>query len=421
MSYQKLIHEYLDEGLESPSEDILFAELNSNPLMRDEFNQQVKLHVIAQNDMGTISPPVESTNMIFSTLGFTIPSGQETPVAAKSEPAKQNNGGFRKLWNGNLSTIITAILTAVVTTLIVINLQEEQASVNADNNAVTANKIPLVSSLESNSANSSAGLLESNTPVDYSNAATVRDNNARTAAVRHNNTPVFVIPEIATDNDETLKTDNNDDNTIYRIDRTEISDYSRIGNINSGLDKIHPGPARYNQAGFILPFAENVSGLFNGKVEVNLRSLPVESSDIQATTNPFYNGFALNGLYKLDDNFSIGIEVGSEPISLEYLYAASDGQLRNRKQASNEFWFGPAVRWNPSITDDLSAYVQGTAAYINIAPGFMGRGTLGFRYNLYHNFNVNFGYEGFFMPYSINNSTELKTHSGITIGAGFNF
>ena len=74
MSYSRLIHEYLDGQTDIVQEDILFAELAKNPDLRIEFNEQVQLQNVALTDMRTITPPAETTNAIFSKLGFTIPS-----------------------------------------------------------------------------------------------------------------------------------------------------------------------------------------------------------------------------------------------------------------------------------------------------------------------------------------------------------
>ena len=73
MNNSKLIHDYLDGKLQQPGQDMLFAELANNAELRNEFNQQMKMHMIAQNDMAMISPPAAATNAIFAELGFSIP------------------------------------------------------------------------------------------------------------------------------------------------------------------------------------------------------------------------------------------------------------------------------------------------------------------------------------------------------------
>ncbi|MFP4527263.1 MAG: hypothetical protein ACLFQX_01830 [Candidatus Kapaibacterium sp.] len=86
MSYSRLIHEYLDGGLSGAQEELLFAELGKDQELRHDFNQQLKLHLIAQSDMKSIAPPTDSTNYIFSSLGFAMPSAdyQHSLAAGRS-------------------------------------------------------------------------------------------------------------------------------------------------------------------------------------------------------------------------------------------------------------------------------------------------------------------------------------------------
>ena len=74
MSYSKIIHQYLDTGVDGSTEEMLFAKLANDEALRSEFNRQVQLHLIAQNDMNSISPPMDVTSGIFKSLGFEIPT-----------------------------------------------------------------------------------------------------------------------------------------------------------------------------------------------------------------------------------------------------------------------------------------------------------------------------------------------------------
>ena len=47
MSYDLLIHEYLDTGLDEARQEALFAEIAKNPELRNEFNSQLKLQNIS--------------------------------------------------------------------------------------------------------------------------------------------------------------------------------------------------------------------------------------------------------------------------------------------------------------------------------------------------------------------------------------
>jgi hypothetical protein len=77
MSYDLLIHQYLDSGLDDVRQEALFAEIARNPEVRSEFNSQLKLQNIAKMDLNSISPPADITSNIFQKLEFSVPSTVE--------------------------------------------------------------------------------------------------------------------------------------------------------------------------------------------------------------------------------------------------------------------------------------------------------------------------------------------------------
>lgn len=73
MIYERLIHEYLDEGLNEEMQQQLFNQLSVDESLRMEFNKQMKLHLLAKEDFETMAPPVELTNKVFQSAGFSVP------------------------------------------------------------------------------------------------------------------------------------------------------------------------------------------------------------------------------------------------------------------------------------------------------------------------------------------------------------
>lgn len=73
MTYERLIHDYLDEGLSETMQESLFSELAKNSELRYEFNKQMKLQQMAKDNFETSAPPVELTNKIFTSAGFSAP------------------------------------------------------------------------------------------------------------------------------------------------------------------------------------------------------------------------------------------------------------------------------------------------------------------------------------------------------------
>jgi hypothetical protein len=149
MDYSKLIHEYLDGELNTPLEDALFAGLSTNTELRTEFSQQIKLHIVAQNDMGAISPPTESTNKIFSSLGFSIPTGDYLNRIAHSSDAKKKIGPIALIFKKHLATIATAIISIALTSFVyTVFLNDKSDNGNIVQNA-NISRIPVTQSFSS--------------------------------------------------------------------------------------------------------------------------------------------------------------------------------------------------------------------------------------------------------------------------------
>lgn len=73
MTYERLIHEYLDEGLNEEMQQQLFSQLSHDESLRLEFNKQMKLHLLAKEDFEATAPSIELTNRVFQSAGFSVP------------------------------------------------------------------------------------------------------------------------------------------------------------------------------------------------------------------------------------------------------------------------------------------------------------------------------------------------------------
>lgn len=158
MSYSKLIHEYLDTGLPPAEEDALFQQLANNAELRTDFEKQVKMNKIASNDMNSISPPIETTNAVFSGLGFSIPSDGHADVSDKSRKpgaaailTTSTGAGVLGSLRENLTTLFSIGLAAIISTLLFMMFDETGNSIEfADNSNSYSlnNNIPITTSLE---------------------------------------------------------------------------------------------------------------------------------------------------------------------------------------------------------------------------------------------------------------------------------
>lgn len=87
MNYAHLIHTYLEGRLEEHLEELLFAELGRNPLLRRELTAHIHLVSAARRDAASIAPTEFEKNAIFSELGFSTSGVQAEAGLLASAPA----------------------------------------------------------------------------------------------------------------------------------------------------------------------------------------------------------------------------------------------------------------------------------------------------------------------------------------------
>ncbi len=206
MTYDQMIHEYLDTGLNGANEDALFQALASDQSLRGEFEQQLSMMKIASNDMNNISPPIESTNAVFSSLGFSIPSGSTEPPVSEGNRkpgatifASASGVSIMSVFSDNLSTLASVAIAATISTLLFMNFDMKLGNSDAQSAGVTLaqnyyddashSDIPIVASKETetnntnnqeytqrNSSNNIAGVYSSETDDRNSNNPLISDN-----------------------------------------------------------------------------------------------------------------------------------------------------------------------------------------------------------------------------------------------------
>ena len=91
MDYAHLIHTYLEGTLEEHLEEVLFAELGRNSLLRRELSAQIHITSAARRDAASITPSQFEKNAIFAELGFAAAGAQaEGAMLASATVAAAN-------------------------------------------------------------------------------------------------------------------------------------------------------------------------------------------------------------------------------------------------------------------------------------------------------------------------------------------
>lgn len=413
MSYSKLIHEYLDGQTNMVNEDILFAELAKNSDLRIEFNQQVQIQNVAMTDMRTISPPAESTNAVFSALGFTIPSKEYlNRISAKPADAlrlsKTAGSTFANFWKKHAVTVAAIFLTAGLTTSVFMLTDDRFAPADIPVLSELIQKdIPTVSSQGEKSENNLAV-----TP-----SANFAPNNHRSNTPSSPTVPV----ETETISASIAKTDINNLNSSQNIDinsafRNEFS----ANMINSQMvdpiaELFNLKPARnFNEGNLALLVSYQNTTPTNIDINNNLMN------NIETNIN-------ITALYKVGENWYVGATFGKENFAMNFNRDLNGEQL-NYQQNPTLWYYGATARYSAnldnlvgfSISQFAKPYTQIFAGSTNML-GFMGSGQIGLTLTPYNNFAMNFGYEFKTYIYSVDQNIELTNKNGFIFGAGLSF
>lgn len=393
MSYSRMIHEFIDEGLPKSEEEILFSELAKDAELRDDFNKQMKIHLIAQNDMNSIFPPADCTSNIFSTLGFSIPN-EEKPVAPIISFSSKFFSGIKKyaayLMIATLSSIITGAMFLAYDNYF---NADNHNSLSLNNSDKSINSTPYVSSknndnssniinnkaLNSNISNSTNSL-----PRKFSNQLTNNDSysnsSSKDAASNLNNN----LNSIQDENDNLITNNNQSDNSnlLLLVDNSifSSSDISKSNNASQkfagsraqSFEKINSGsfgaivPINifqsesanyYDDSKYILSFKR-----INTKSEPNIGELDSKES--------FFDNFVLTAIYRLDNYNAIGLQYGRERFGQEFdILVNGKTHIQSQNPVINYGALTYRLSVNPEILESIfTPYFQTSAGLSTIGP-----------------------------------------------------
>lgn len=413
MSYNQLIHEYLDTGLKQPQEDALFTALAADQSLRGDFQQQLSIMKIASNDMTNISPPIESTNAVFSSLGFTIPStGSPAPIINESKRrpgaaifTSASGVGMLNIFKDNLSTLASIAMAAVISTFLFMAFNNELPTGTNEGNGITLaqnyyddashSNIPIVSSIEK----------------DDESTTNRSSRNNQVAAFR-NSTPLIADNDNQGRNTEIIEQNVNQDIAV----NNEVNERQPINTINQGgyaIVKVN----RLNTS------SENSPILNMPKFEYTEKS--GFALELRGANNPEQNALLNDMLIGVnfefvDDLHAIGL-IGNEHYVVRTANPLSAGeQVQYSNESMISFMFGLRYAPDELILDGLLVpYVQATGG--GISNGFAGGFESGLMFNVNNNYSLLIGYGQQYAKYNFEGNLYNANKSGINVGLRYTF
>ncbi|MFC2130213.1 hypothetical protein ACFLSQ_02140 [Bacteroidota bacterium] len=433
MSYSKLIHEYLDGQLNMVREDVLFAELAQNSELRVDFNQQVQLQNVALSDMRTISPPADSTNVIFSSLGFAIPSNDyfkriqanpENGIPVKPSIGK-SIGGFMKK---HTATIAAIFITASLTTAVFMLTDNRFAPVEKVDYAQIDENIPVMSSQENSEM--------SDRNTDNTSKASIFDDAGSSRRSNQHTRNIASEREEANTDDKSSNIANSLKNALPVNLDSSPSDIDLASAYTNDLSRHVNSPA-YEPI-FSALNLEPAMNFIDGDVAF-LITFPTSSTSNVDLDN--YNvlkdggvesNFNVTALYKFDDKVYFGPIFGRENFAQKWLFNSDELAQRNKAL----LYYGLAIRGVLPL-EDLFEYANISnignlgnmiSLYGQLAGGMVGSndgGLIDFQGGInlagFYNIALTFGYEYKVFYYNTGSKLSNTNKHGLVLGAGISF
>lgn len=428
MSYSKLIHDYLDGELNGSEQDMLFSELSANSEVRTEFNQQMKLHLIAQNDMATITPPVSTTNAIFSQLGFSIPTGDfRATVSTPTEPSK--TAAYAAIWSffkRYSPNLFTAIVAAGLTGIILFFLLKHNGQpiiINPSTNSLTERTIqtepafavdgtttPVNGSINQQQIASiiSRSMDEYYRKLQAENAELYRSLAMLTQQQRNNTSDYTSVERDGSMTDNLTTFYNSGSLRLIEPPNTIIESNKPIVTNNTQQLAQSIMPLKSDNSRFGIEFR----GVAN--------SSPVKVN-VDPKSNPWFKNVSLGLNYQLSDYHALGVEVGQESFP-QVFQNTIDGQKLTQYQNPNLVWYGGTYKLSLKdmiVPNVLYPFVQVFGGATSVGP--LGRVQAGFQFKPADKVTFTIGGEAAMLLYNVQGNVYNTNKYGVTYGVSINY
>lgn len=421
MTYDRLIHDYLDEGLSDTMQESLFNELANNSELRNEFNKQLKLQQMAKETFENTAPPVDLTNKIFTSVGFSAPYA--------SVP------GFKLSY-------IFALIPFLMLTIGIANYDFLDSILNNDDNVVKNERLLQNDLTNANSSgaegnsnskgssqevklafaqiekndNSNINSLTKRNNVNYSKSNGVRLSSNSTSS--NSNSEKF-----AKDNISYLHELNMDyeGKPFFYISSSEMARNNvKILNLNTP-SVISNQPILINQEN--INGANNLLMADNSRMSISARAINNSSlykSDF-FTNIPVAN-YAVNLSYKLDKDWALYAEYSNENYYQEFQNSNSSGLNFETKQNPVINVLSVGVRHNLNEmfnSNKIFPYVQLGAGYTTIGP--VAKLLTGLEIRITNNISFVPSYEFSSLIFKNQTGTYYSFNNGFSLGLNYNF
>jgi len=440
------ISEYFDEGLPPHEEEILFKELSASPEARKVFNEYLKIFNGLSSDAHSLTPPAESTEKIFSKLGFSFPNVDPTVNTTDSE-----NHAKRKFSRSYLLLLILTFTSCISLLTIAISnilddkdLTSEAAPGNIENNSGQQ----LTSNTHNNLDNTDSYIItDNNNNNNYektykperrdiqrhaeniyrlnTNASINTNNNISTGASNSSG-------DHPSDFVETLYADNSPEVLISRdIDKIidKLLPISLESDANFDYTIADKFTENFPTTSNNLPSLTEIDKKYANKINKPTRYMFVISKSISGAAPPLgispnnsvWNNSTMKFNYKLNNSHIIGAEIGWQDFP-QIFTRTIDQTIFEQKQMPMLFYGSALYSYNfaPILNLDIvEPFSQISIGGTSIGPVF--GVSIGTYVNIYNHFGLNLTGNLDMLLYNVENKIYNSDKFGVKVGVFYGF
>ena len=440
MNREDLLFEYFEGELNNSQEELLFEQLQNDNSLRVEFNQQMRILMLAKQDAGFVTAPLESAESIFGTLN--INSHHFYSVKRKERFLRFVNSTKVKKTAISAMVLLLSFIGAFYT-----YDYSKQYFQSSNQESIQNAKYPIVSSTAKQSSNYNLSTNDNGSFFsDFSKnqinkqqfISAVLKANAEELSVlerkyKNKEAELYAIIEKLRSN-EFINDSNNSGSEDFVYNQEMIllspavnnnkSKTSNIGNLflnntanNLSLNSFRPGFIQLSQA---------LSNLFtkNSKFVVSFRN------NMTNTASPVLNSQLVEGNssnyeiqfgYNFDNNQQVDLVVGRENFPQKFTRNI-DGQQYLQIQNPSMYFIGAGYKYtlNNLFYQTIAApYFQGLFAGTSIGP-YMKLQT-GLELNLLKQLSVFAGIENGILIYNVDNNIYSTNKVNFVYGMNIKF
>lgn len=415
MSYEQLLHDFVDGSLDYQGETALFSELHFNEGLRSELKMLIAMGRSAAHDIEAFVPAPESRELILQRLGF-----------SSSVPLPSAEGSWFGMLRGSLQGIFGGVIGALLAALAIFGL-DIHSPLHADHDGAAA-ALPAMAGSPSDAEAPVAIQAPSHPRAGTEGSGAAQQSASQSLASSLAHAPERDAGRTSIANLREGSEERMEESAIIAPPvlmevaprGTEVLSHagsSSAPDLN-GLQEEDASPIA------LVPVSSEESGWGMPPISIELRA----NNSRSMTPRPAGLANASNGLlrdrilgvhYRIGDNHSIGLEIGQEEFYQRFEEMLANGDFVRHEQNPALFWGGAAYRVSFPIVSDLRPFAGAFIGGTEMGP--VGRISAGTYYNLVPECDLFASGELSALAYSFNGTWHFTPKYGMSYGVRVKF